>query len=352
MVPVGDLSAWSSDPFVATPSGDSVVGRGACDMKAGVAAILAAVAAAQSGGQHVPTVRRAFRHRRGGRRARRLRHLGPRPPRSVPASSPSRPSLHADDRQCRRADLPDRGAGPGRPRQHPVRRLIGASTPTCRSTRAGGAGAPPQRDPSNRLTRLPDRLPARRSAGCTPATGPAPCPDRLVAEGRYGLRIEEDPAIARAELEDARRRRRPPRALPPRPPAAGELAGGQFPGGRLPPGHPLARPGGRRSRRGHRLADPPPSAAPPTAATSGSTPQAGIPTLHYGPGDVRQAHGPDESVPIEELLTAAGSSRAWCCRPFSGPPVDQLQPPGESRVDHVVDQPLPRSQGTKARWPR
>ena len=55
MVPVGDLNAWSSDPFVATPSGDSVVGRGACDMKAGVAAILAAVAAAQTAGQHVPT---------------------------------------------------------------------------------------------------------------------------------------------------------------------------------------------------------------------------------------------------------------------------------------------------------
>ena len=32
---------------------------------------------------------------------------------------------------------------------------------------------------------------------------------------------------------------------------------------------------------------------------------AGIPTLHYGPGSPRQAHGPDESVPIEELLVAA-----------------------------------------------
>ena len=32
---------------------------------------------------------------------------------------------------------------------------------------------------------------------------------------------------------------------------------------------------------------------------------AGIPTLHYGPGSPRQAHGPDESVPIEELLVTA-----------------------------------------------
>ena len=28
-----------------------------------------------------------------------------------------------------------------------------------------------------------------------------------------------------------------------------------------------------------------------------------MPTLHYGPGDVRLAHGPDESVPVDELVT-------------------------------------------------
>jgi acetylornithine deacetylase len=31
----------------------------------------------------------------------------------------------------------------------------------------------------------------------------------------------------------------------------------------------------------------------------------GIPTLHYGPGDAGLAHGPDESVPVEEVATAA-----------------------------------------------
>jgi acetylornithine deacetylase len=30
---------------------------------------------------------------------------------------------------------------------------------------------------------------------------------------------------------------------------------------------------------------------------------AGIPTVHYGPGDVREAHAPDESVPMAELVT-------------------------------------------------
>ena len=29
---------------------------------------------------------------------------------------------------------------------------------------------------------------------------------------------------------------------------------------------------------------------------------AGVPTLHYGPGDVAHAHAPDESVPVDELV--------------------------------------------------
>jgi acetylornithine deacetylase len=31
----------------------------------------------------------------------------------------------------------------------------------------------------------------------------------------------------------------------------------------------------------------------------------GIATLQYGPGDVRLAHGPHESVPVAEVVTAA-----------------------------------------------
>ena len=29
--------------------------------------------------------------------------------------------------------------------------------------------------------------------------------------------------------------------------------------------------------------------------------------MHYGPGDVRKAHGPDESVPAEDLVTVTRS---------------------------------------------
>lgn len=43
--PVGDRSRWSYDPFGATLEGGRIYGRGACDMKGGVAASLAAVLA-------------------------------------------------------------------------------------------------------------------------------------------------------------------------------------------------------------------------------------------------------------------------------------------------------------------
>src|SRR5262245_23091868 len=45
VVPVGDLAQWTSDPFTATVRHDAVIGRGACDMKGGLAAALAALRA-------------------------------------------------------------------------------------------------------------------------------------------------------------------------------------------------------------------------------------------------------------------------------------------------------------------
>jgi acetylornithine deacetylase len=32
---------------------------------------------------------------------------------------------------------------------------------------------------------------------------------------------------------------------------------------------------------------------------------AGVPTLHYGPGDLNLAHGPLEQVAVDEVVTAA-----------------------------------------------
>lgn len=50
VVPAGDLAAWRSTPFEPVLRDGELVGRGSNDMKGGVAAILAAVAAVRAGG--------------------------------------------------------------------------------------------------------------------------------------------------------------------------------------------------------------------------------------------------------------------------------------------------------------
>jgi acetylornithine deacetylase len=50
VVPRGDRSLWSHDPFRPRRSGGILSGRGTCDMKAGVAAVLGAPAAVRSAG--------------------------------------------------------------------------------------------------------------------------------------------------------------------------------------------------------------------------------------------------------------------------------------------------------------
>lgn len=85
-------------------------------------------------------------------------------------------------------------------------------------------------------------------------------------------------------------------------PARVTWPGGQFASGRLPAGHPLAAllggahaevtGGPRPSERGA-----------PYGSDLRLYSGAGIPTLQYGPGDVRLAHGPQERVHVSEVVT-------------------------------------------------
>ncbi|MFL1461118.1 succinyl-diaminopimelate desuccinylase [Roseococcus sp. DSY-14] len=50
VVPPGDLARWTDDPFAATVRDGVLYGRGACDMKGGIAAFLAAIPAQQPRG--------------------------------------------------------------------------------------------------------------------------------------------------------------------------------------------------------------------------------------------------------------------------------------------------------------
>jgi len=129
-------------------------------------------------------------------------------------------------------------------------------------------------------------------------------PDRLVAEGRYGVRLDEAPAHARASFEQ---RVRDFCAADPwltEHPVVVSWSGGQFAPGRFPSGDPFltlvqdayATVTGDRSPR---------ERGAPYGSDLRLYNAAGIPTLHLGPGEVRHAHSPLEQVALSEVADVA-----------------------------------------------
>lgn len=127
-------------------------------------------------------------------------------------------------------------------------------------------------------------------------------PEALVAEGRYGVAVGEEPEEARRAFEGAVHaaaaadpwlRDHPPRV---------EWWGGQFDPASVPIDHPLPQ------TVGHAFADASGSPAVFEGMTYGSDMRllihvGGTPAVLFGPGDVRQAHSPDESVSLSDLRT-------------------------------------------------
>jgi len=141
-------------------------------------------------------------------------------------------------------------------------------------------------------------------------------PDRLTAEGRYGVQIGEDVAVARAALEE-----RVAEASAADPwlrdhPVRVDWSGGQFASGQYPgatEGDATESGGGRGAGAAHWLL---PALLGAVADVTGSVPRprgapygsdlrlyngAGIPSLHYGPGEVRYAHSASEQVRLSEI---------------------------------------------------
>jgi acetylornithine deacetylase len=128
-------------------------------------------------------------------------------------------------------------------------------------------------------------------------------PDLLVAEGRLGVALDEPVQAARQALEDAVAEVCAEDAWLARNPVTVEWWGGQFASGRLPAASDLAERVGRAHRRAG--GGPQESWGAPYGSDLRLLAAAGIPTLHYGPGDSALAHAADERVPVAELHTAA-----------------------------------------------
>ncbi|WP_309094845.1 ArgE/DapE family deacylase [Streptomyces sp.] len=303
VVPPGDLTAWDGDPFVPRVTGDVVHGRGACDMKAGIAAQLAALGAIRAAGIRLRG--RVAAHfvvgeEDGGLGAFGTLRRGHRGDACVIAEPTAGTLITANAGALTfRLTVPGRAAHAGSRERGvsaidaylPLHRAL-ARLETVRNT-----------DPDPLLAEYP--LPYALSVG-TVRSGDwaSSVPDLLVAEGRLGVRLDEDPADARRALEEcvAEACAADPwlRAHPP----AVTWPGGQFAPGRLPDGHRL--PGVLRGAWSDTAGGP---ALRERGATYGSDLRlyaaAGIPTLQFGPGDIQVAHSAGERVSIRETLAVA-----------------------------------------------
>ncbi|CAL9296717.1 ArgE/DapE family deacylase [Streptomyces sp. R02] len=303
VVPPGDLAAWDGDPFVPRVTGDLVHGRGACDMKAGLAAHLAALTAIRAAGIRLRgrvAVHFVVGEEDGGLGAFGTLRRGHTGDACVIAEPTAGTLITANAGALTfRLSVPGKAAH-GSTRDKGVS-AVDAYLPLHRALAA--LETERNRDPDPLLAEYP--VPYGLSVGTLRAGDwPSSVPDLLVAEGRFGVRLGEDPADARAALE-----RCVAEACAADPwlrdhPATVTWPGGQFASGMLPEGHPLA------DTVGAAHAD----------ATGGSVPRrrgatygsdlrhytgAGIPALQYGPGDIAVAHSERERVSVREVVEAA-----------------------------------------------
>ena len=191
---------------------------------------------------------------------------------------------------------------PRGPREHAAQRpqrarRVPADPRRPRASSSGGATT--GRTGSSTAPRCPTRSPSARSA---PATGRAACPTCSSPRGDSGVQLGEDPAQARAELVEAIADGLPRRPVAARQPAS--RSRGTAASSRAGCSTRRTRSSPRSSGRSSRSSTATRSSA---GAPYGSDLRVyagigGIPTLHYGPGDVRYAHAPREQVDIAELL--------------------------------------------------
>jgi acetylornithine deacetylase len=129
-------------------------------------------------------------------------------------------------------------------------------------------------------------------------------PDHVAVEGRMGVAPGEDPDQARAELAAAVAGAAPAGSwLADHPPVV-EWWGGRFLAAETPVTDPLV--GALQGAGAAVLGSPPPLEGMTYGADMGLlSVVGGIPTVLFGAGDIRRAHGPDEYVDVAELVAMA-----------------------------------------------
>ena len=301
VVPAGEPEGWSVEPWQATIRGGRVYGRGALDMKGGLCCALFAAKAVRDAGMeldgrlHIMSV---IGEEDGGcgtlaavQRGYRADGAVVMEPTEVMIAPAQAGALNF------RIKVPGRAAH-GALRSEgvdPIEKFIPIFQALRDLERRRNDAID---DPRFSTLDLPFALCiGTLNAGIWAST----VAERLTAEGRYGIAPGEDLADARRQLEeavadvaerDAWLRDHPPTV---------EWWGGQFAPAAIPSDHPLVTTlnGAFEAANGRvpRLQGMPYGADMRLLVNEGDTP-----TVLFGPGDIRLAHQPDESVPIDDLL--------------------------------------------------
>ncbi len=304
VVPTGDPSAWPGDPFSGEVVDGRILGRGACDMKAGLLAAHWAVQAIRTAGVALRgdvVVAPVQGEEDGGLGSFALLQRGWTADVCV-IPEPTELDVIPANAGALTFRLRIRGRA-----THAARRTDGVSAiekfwPIHRALLDLEARRHQDIDPLAERWELAHPL----AIGTIRAGDWASSvPDFLVAEGRLGVAIGEPVADAKAEFEAAVAAASEQDPWLRDHPAEVEWWGGQFASGRIPAHSDLV---GRVQHAHVHASDGRPHevyGAPYGSDLRLLTGLGGIPTVQYGPGDAQLAHGPHESVPIDEIVITA-----------------------------------------------
>jgi len=315
VVPIGDPATWSHDPWAAERDGDRLYGRGAVDMKGGVASILGVFQAIKRSGLEdrfagevlfasVPS------EEDGGQGMLAAIHAGVTGDMAV-ITEPTALDIvvaHA-------GAITFRLTVPGRAAHASVRREGVSALDNLQTlaralladeTARNGA----ETDPLMTVHGLPYATIIGKVSGGDWASTVI---DRIVAEGRYGVKLGQTWRDAERDLlrciDDANESDPFLRDHP----ATVELTGGKFSSARIPADHPL--PVGLASVAGAMLGHEIELHGEPYGADMRLLVNEGrTPTVIFGPGEKTVAHSADEWVSIDQVVTCARTLAAWLVR--------------------------------------
>ena len=303
VVPTGPIESWpGGDPFAVRAADGSVWGRGTCDMKAGIAAVLGAVAAVRASGAHLRrslAVHTVIGEEDGGLGTFATLRRGHRGDACVIAEPTAGAIIPANAGAL-------------------TFRLEITGRATHGSTRTRGLSAVDKlyvitqalRDLERARNERVDRRFAHLDLAWPLSIGivragdwASTVPDRLVADGRFGVMAGESLNAARVAFETAVADAGYDDPWLAEHPVVVTWPGGAFASGSLPDGHPLL---GDVSLAVADLTGTSPDVhGAPYGSDLRQYAAAGVPCVQYGPGDVRFAHATDEHVEITDVMRCA-----------------------------------------------